>query len=336
MKTQLKYNKRRRLINLSKKKKVLLMILVILTFGIIYEQIGRYLDCKRFEPVGQIFNINGHDMHIYGAGKGEETVIFTSGWRTPSPYVDYYPLYNEISKYSRIVVYDRPGYGWSEVDKKPRDLDTIAIELHKLLEEAGEKPPYILVGHSFGSSEVLRFAQLYGDEVKGIVLIDGSSPEYSASQKRPSKYFLRHGTIKHTLLNYTINGLVDIGIIRALCNIPDFYTSISPFRNELSLVSDDLKKLDEAMALKWLNNKNHYDELRMEKDKLVANGHLEDIPLKIITSEEYNKGIVTNQFQKDLMEWSTDSEQIVVEGSSHYIHMFNPEAVNNVILDLIE
>lgn len=321
---------------IRRKKKVLLVIIVILIVGIVYEKFGEYLDSKRFQPVGQIINVNGHNMHIFAKGKGSVTVVFTSGWRTPSPYVDYYPLYNEISKRTRIAVYDRAGYGWSDVANTSRDIDTIAKELHQLLEKSGEKPPYILVGHSFGSNEVLRFAQMYKSEVKGVVLIDGSNPEYTSTIKRPSNFILWYGTLTSSIVNNSINLANNTGITRLLSNIPNFYSSVSSYKNGLSLAPEDLKELDKAMFLKNLNNKNQRDELRMDASEIVANRYIEDVPLRIITSEEYNNSTTSKKIQMDLKKWSNNSKQIFVARSRHYVHWFNPEPINNEILELLK
>jgi pimeloyl-ACP methyl ester carboxylesterase len=45
-------------------------------------------------------------------------------------------------------------------------------DLRALLAAAGEEPPYILVGHSFGGLVVRLYAASYPDEVVGIVLVD--------------------------------------------------------------------------------------------------------------------------------------------------------------------
>lgn len=106
-------------------------------------------------------------MHVYGEGAGDITVVFASGHGTGSPFIDFYPLYHELAKKTRIVVYERFGYGWSETTTAPRDIDTITEEIHTLLLEAGEQPPFLLVGHSLASLETIRFAQTYPDEVVG-------------------------------------------------------------------------------------------------------------------------------------------------------------------------
>lgn len=40
--------------------------------------------------------------------------------------------------------------------------------------------------------------------------------------------------------------------------------------------------------------------------------------------------------QINLLKWSTDSKQIVVEGSGHAIHWFNPEVIDKEISALLD
>ena len=60
------------------------------------------------------------------------------------------PLAAEISAVTEVCTYDRAGYGWSDRGPSPRNSERIVAELHTLLEKARVKPPFILVGHSFG------------------------------------------------------------------------------------------------------------------------------------------------------------------------------------------
>lgn len=322
-----------------KRRRIILIILMsIFLIGFTYEKIGGSIDSNKYKPSGQLVEINGHKMHIFGAGTSNNapTVVFTSGWKTPCPYVDYYPLVKEISKYTRAVVYERAGYGWSEVTGGERDIDTITEELHQLLEKSGEKSPYILVGHSFGSQEVLRYAQLYSGELTGVVLIDGSSPDYTVTIERPANIPLWYGTVKSTLFNNAINFLNDFGITRSIFSTTDLYVSkFTGYKNSLFYASHDLQELDEAMFIKTLNNKNHLQELRMDASVLLENRGIGDIPLKVITSSLYYESETTRNIQQGLLSWSSDSEQFIIEDSQHYVHWFYPQAVNSIIIDLI-
>jgi pimeloyl-ACP methyl ester carboxylesterase len=54
----------------------------------------------------------------------------------------------------------------------PRTSERIATELHDALHALGIVGPYVLVGHAFGATNMRTFADLYTEEVRGIVLLD--------------------------------------------------------------------------------------------------------------------------------------------------------------------
>ena len=55
----------------------------------------------------------------------------------------------------------------------------MVAELRSLMQRAGVKPPYVLVGHSLGGIYMLDFAQRYPEEVAGLVLVDTRHPLFS-------------------------------------------------------------------------------------------------------------------------------------------------------------
>jgi len=309
----------------------ILTVCTLLAVGIIYEVSAEYLDSKKYLPPGEVFEINGHKMHLYAEGTSDTTVVFASGFGIPSPYVDFYPLYNEISKQARIVVYDRPGYGWSESSDSPRDIDTIVSEMHELLEKAGEKPPYIFVGHSLASLEIIRFAQIYKDEVKGIVTIDAGNPEFYAKET------ITDEALSAVRLKFALNKL---GVFRLLFNhSPDFYSSAYAHRNQLNLVSKELREMDKALYLKNMINKsktNEYNNIKTNGETVVKSGKLENIPLRILTSEEESKDAKWKMSQEAFKDWSSDSTQKIVKGANHNIHQYVPEIINVEILSLLK
>ncbi|CUU48999.1 alpha/beta fold hydrolase [Clostridium beijerinckii] len=292
----------------------------ILFIGFVYERIGEYTDAKRYPPVGEMVDVNNHKINVFSKGEGDKTVIFCSGHEAPSSYADFYPLYNEISNYAKVVTYDRPGHGWSEVTDKSRDIDSIVEEMHDALKESGQKAPYILVGHSFASLEVIRFAQIYKNEVSGIVLIDGGNPQYYADT----------GLEIPKSTEYAFKVLKSIGIARLIVNNTDY------FSKNFNLYPDDLKQLYLSMILKTMYNKNIIDEGNQGKtsaETVLENGYLGDMPIKILT-DPYDSA--WNNTQAELKDWSTNSEQIIVDGAGHAIHHTHPDIINNEILELIK
>ena len=147
---------------------------LLLLTGTVYEAYQSAQDMKSYTPPGRLYEVSGRNMHLYSAGKGSVTVVLASGWGTPNPYVDFSPLYDKLKSHVKIAVYDRFGYGYSDYTEQPRDIDTVVDEVHQLLRKSGQRPPYIMVGHSLGSLETIRYAQMYPDEVAGIVMIDGA------------------------------------------------------------------------------------------------------------------------------------------------------------------
>jgi len=167
------------------------IVLLLAVSGISYQAVEARADARRFRQVGKSIDVSGYDLNIDCTGKGSPTVVLVSGlgvpasgWRLVQP---------GIANFARVCSYDRAGYGWSDPGPMPRTLSQLAKELHALLENAGEKPPYILVGHSFGKGSVLVYNKLYPDEVAGMVLAEGGPIKLKlpASILAPAKADLR-------------------------------------------------------------------------------------------------------------------------------------------------
>jgi pimeloyl-ACP methyl ester carboxylesterase len=145
-------------------------VLLALT-GIFYQLIEARSDAQRFHREGKLVDVGGYNLSINCTGQGSPVVMLESGleipgkgWRLVQP---------EVAKFTRVCSYDRAGYAWSDPGRMPRTLSQIVLEMHSLLQNAGEKPPYVLVGHSFGKSDVLFYHKLYPNDVVGVVLVDG-------------------------------------------------------------------------------------------------------------------------------------------------------------------
>jgi hypothetical protein len=90
----------------------------------------------------------------------------------------------------RACVYDRLGYGWtpSHLTMSDASVGTSSAEILSLvLEKAGEKGPYVCVGHSAGADKCLRFAAT-SSNVKGIAFLDGYPDIIRAGNFRPGKF----------------------------------------------------------------------------------------------------------------------------------------------------
>ena len=144
---------------------------VVLAAGVLYQWIGGWRDRRRYTASGRWVTIgDGSKLYLFEMGAGEPTVLFEAG--IGATHLNWRGIQEAIAESARTVAYDRCGLGWSSRCRTARIPGNIAVELHQMLHRAGLKPPFILVGHSFGGLVMRRYALLYPDEVAGVVLID--------------------------------------------------------------------------------------------------------------------------------------------------------------------
>jgi pimeloyl-ACP methyl ester carboxylesterase len=101
-----------------------------------------------------------------------------------TPGAEFRKLHTMLSARARSVLVDRFGTGWSDVGPFPRTTAAEADELLTALEGAGERAPFVFVGHSFGGLLVANAARRRPDLVAGLVLLDPTPPEVIAFAPR--------------------------------------------------------------------------------------------------------------------------------------------------------
>jgi len=156
----------------------MLLLLVIPGFaaalvavGFLYQCLGSRRDRRRYASEGRWINIGGRrKLYLLEKGSSGPTVLFEAGIAATN--LNWFHIQEAVSRFASTASYDRGGLGWSSKCRTARTPANITVELHKMLEEAGIKPPYILVGHSFGGLVMRRFALNYPHEVSSVVLVD--------------------------------------------------------------------------------------------------------------------------------------------------------------------
>ena len=167
--------------------KVIIIIIVILTLFLAISFI-RHKICLSNEkdlltPLGELVEVDGHNMSIYVEGEGNHTLVFLSGSGTCSPILDFKSLYSLLSDDYRIIVVEKFGYGFSDIVDSDRDIDTVLGQTRTALYKAGINGPYVLCPHSMSGIEALYWAQQYPDEVEAIIGLDMAVPEYYDEMK---------------------------------------------------------------------------------------------------------------------------------------------------------
>jgi pimeloyl-ACP methyl ester carboxylesterase len=153
-------------------------------------------DYNIFKPIGSIYTVRskeGMDLQLHiacvGPTSANTTWIFEHGGGSNSASLKY--IADRIAEHGyRSCVYDRLGYGWTPSYVTTSDASKFSSSaeiLTLLLEKAGEKGPYVCVGHSAGADKCLRFAA-FNSQVKALGFLDGYPDIIRAGSLRPGRY----------------------------------------------------------------------------------------------------------------------------------------------------
>jgi pimeloyl-ACP methyl ester carboxylesterase len=132
---------------------------------------------NRYAPMGKLVDIGGYRMHILAEGeaRGRPTVVWIPGVHAQG--LLFHHLHARMRQQGRSIIFDRPGTGWSDTGPFPRRTGHEAEEMAKLLQNAGERGPFVIVGHSFGGLLAANFARRYPERTAALVLLDATPPD---------------------------------------------------------------------------------------------------------------------------------------------------------------
>src|SRR2546427_5019695 len=166
--------------------KLLAILVVLLLLGAAaYEHLGAWRDSRVLKQVGHSVDIGGRTLNIYCTGEGSPTVIFVSG-RTAPGYV-WTPAQRGVSAFTRSCWYDRADLGWSDFGPGPVTGEPAAQDLHRLVQNAGLKPPFVMVGASFGGYIIRLYHHAFPGEVSGMVFVDAAHEDAGTIQGMPHR-----------------------------------------------------------------------------------------------------------------------------------------------------
>ena len=301
---------------------LLILLAIFLIVMTIYNQVMLKKNKALYEtPLGQLVEVDGHNMSIYTEGEGEHTIVFMSGWGTPSPILDFKALYNRLSDEYRIVVVEKFGYGFSDVVDGERDMDTILRQDREALEKAGIKAPYVLCPHSFSGYEAALWAQKYPDEVEAIVGLDCCTPNCESEETLRSNAKLI-GVVK--LVNKV---LVNMGLVR-LSNL-----------DQSGTLSDEKKKIFTEIACHKTTNDTMMNEGDLDNELAVIDelnsAPLPTVPMIMYASADYSGQELWVGGMQAMVDASTNGKLIQLD-CGHYVHDFEYERISADMKEFIE
>lgn len=116
---------------------------------------------------------DGVDLFWRSWGQGR-AVVFLHGWAVNCDIWQYQMA--ALSKHARCIAYDKRGHGRSSDPGQKYDYDALADDLAAVLEKLDLRD-VVLVGHSMGPAEIVRYLSRHGGErVARLVLISSALP----------------------------------------------------------------------------------------------------------------------------------------------------------------
>lgn len=125
----------------------------------------------RQRPSGRFVSVGNRKLHIVEHGEGRPVLLLHGNGATVEE-IGASGLVERLSKDYRVVVPDRPGFGWSKRDERgwtPEREAGVILDLMRTLNL--ERP--VIVAHSWATLVALSAALEEPDAVSGLVLVGG-------------------------------------------------------------------------------------------------------------------------------------------------------------------
>ena len=303
------------------------IIAAIPIVGGLYQAFAARREHKAYPAPGQMVDAGGHRLHLVTMGEGAPTVIldagmvsFSSNWAWVQP---------EVAKVTRVVAYDRAGLGWSDPGPQPRDAVRSARELHTALQNAGIGGPYVVAGHSYGGLTMRAFADLYPDEVVGMVLVDASHPDQWANI--PAS---RNG--QTVASGQKVAGVLgQLGLFRLMTKEAETLAAGLPPRQYAEIKAFSMTPASLAVSSNALAVWDSITRPAINQAKSLGN-----MPLVVLSvTEQAMYADVLTKLQNELPALSSNSKHITIQGATHENLVSKQEyakAVTDAILRVVE
>lgn len=270
---------------------------------------------------GQLYDVGNLRLHMTCMGEGGPTVIMDAGLGGFS--LEWLSIQRRLANTVQTCAYDRAGYGWSDMGPSPRTTSQINGEFERLLEAAALKPPYILVGHSFGGYNVQYYAKANPDKVAGVVLVDASHP--NQAERIPEVRVAReHTNGRPRMVTFFRNPAI---FEKYPEDIRDVVMQMISSRKAVITQQRELANFTySGTEVEFLG-----DEFPDVPLVVITRGEQQwpDNPLGVSREEQWRK------MQAELANLSPQGRHVYAEQSGHMVHLDQPELVADIIRDMV-
>jgi pimeloyl-ACP methyl ester carboxylesterase len=313
------------------------LIVAAVIIGAGYEQIMRWRATREFPVQGRLIDIGGRHMQIDCRGSGAPIVVFEAGLDTMGS-LSWSAVQDAVAATTRTCAYSRAGIMWSEPRAGKFEPESVARDLHALLAAAGERAPFVLVGHSLGGPYIMIFTRLYPQEVAGLVFVDASHPDQidRMAQAAGKKMEAGEGMLK------AANALSWTGIPRLV----EAHSANPTFPAQAKLAQDAYFSRSLSSAIQELDSLNatfsSAGQLRQLEDRpIVVLTATKPYPaamlkaLQMTTEQGQRIQAAWKEMHNDEAAWSHHSRHELVPDATHYIQFDRPDVVIAAVKEVV-
>lgn len=248
--------------------------------------------------------MGNRSLYLSCLGSGSPTVVMEAGYGDTSEV--WAGVQPQIAAFTQVCVYDRAGLGRSDFVSE-RTVREVVADLAAVIEKCPVEGPVVLVGHSIGGLIVGSYAHEAPEKVAGMVLVDSSHPDQlpRLHSRLPSAWLEALDTFFEGAPAFetwdsdraTAQGRTPYMAAASLGDMP------------LVVLTRDVERIDPD-GISWIKA-NIWSDYSTEVDRLY--------------------GAAWMDLQRDFLALSSASIQVVVKGSTHYIHRDRPEVVVHAV-----
>lgn len=202
---------------------------------------------------GVVRTPDGRALRTMTRGDGEDLVVLEAGLGMSG--LCWGPVHRAIGEHTRVVAYERAGFGASDPDERPRALPRLAADLRAVL-DAHRHRRLVLVGHSWGGPIVRMVAAgllREGRPPAGVVLVDPTdehcelylTPAVRATYAVQASTLVplaRLGLLERSTLS-VVAGLEDVALRAAVAAASGTVAAARATASELRSMLPDLRRL---------------------------------------------------------------------------------------------
>jgi pimeloyl-ACP methyl ester carboxylesterase len=279
---------------------------------------------RSLPPTGRFIELDGVRLHYTDRGQGSPVVLIHGNAVSGSDW-DTSGVSDLLLNGHRVIIFDRPGFGYSE---RPRGRAWTAAQqaelLHKALGQLGIEHP-VVVGHSWGTMVALELAAHHQADTAGLVLLSG----YYFWTLRPDVLLVAAGAVPvlGDILRYTISpllGRLQMPLLQ--------WAMFSPAR-----VPDRFRaEYSPAMALRPSQIRaTSVDGVLMIQGALALRGDYKNLTLPVVIIAGEGDKVVFKRRSERLAASIRGSALRIIKDSGHMVHHLAPRQVAQAVEDVI-